>query len=299
MPKEKIKSPNRNPYENKSRKNKKYPKLDKRVTNREFKILLKPNKLDRHKEVDRIQKVVEALCAEMKILFTAPESMSPGLRNVYFFDTDDQSLRRNKLILRVRETRSDIWTDDWCEVTFKCRSDDIERSWSHNPIPTSGIPHRLRFKEEILKDGPLGSLRKIYSHNSIMSTVPIEKVHSRKLKQLSNLYPGINAINLPFSKELKLVGGETNKILEAQVTLGHIKFAPNIEAHCELAIWFRTVGEPIVGELAFAYKVHKPNRKDLKAHKIADDFFSSLQHMVSEDIFNGTTKTALVYGTDE
>lgn len=274
-------------------------KIDKRITNREFKILLKPDGLDRHREVEKIQKIVESLASQMKLNFIAPESMSPGLRNVYFFDTECESLRRNKLILRVRETRSQIWTDDWCELTFKCRSDDIDRSWGHNPLPNSDLHHRIRFKEEILKDGPIGSMRSIYSHNSIMETVPVDKIHEKKVLSVGNLYPGLLSVNVPHNKFLKIVGGPTNKILEAQVTLGQICFGDNVQAHCELAIWFKSVGEPIVGELAFAYRVHKKNRKDVKTHKVAEDFFKYLQHSLSKSIFDGTTKTALIYGAKE
>lgn len=274
-------------------------KLDKRITNREFKILLIPDRLDRHSEIDRVQRIVINLAQKMNVLFTVPDSISPGLRNVYFFDTDDESFRRNKLIMRVRETRSNIWTDEWCEVTLKCRSDDIERSWSHDPMPVSGLRFRKRFKEEILKDGQLGSIRKIYSHNSIMETVPIDRIYDRKLSDLSLVYPSLKNVNLPFEKVATTVGGKTNKILEAQVNLGNISFSNDIHAHCDLAIWFRTVGEPIVGELAFAYRVHKKNRDDISGHMLADNFFRQLQLELNDSVFSGTTKTALVYGSKE
>lgn len=274
-------------------------RIDKRITNREFKILLTPGHLDRHSEIDRIQRVVINLAEELGVIFTVPDSISPGLRNVYFFDTPDQSLRRNKLILRVRETRSNIWTDEWCEVTLKCRSDDIDRSWSHNPSPVSGLRFRKRFKEEILKDGQLGSIRKIFSHNAIMETVPIDRVHDQKLSNVALMYPGLLNVNLPFDNELSKVGGSTNKILEAQVNLGALGFSEDIHAHCDLAIWFKSVGEPIVGELAFAYRVHKTNRKNVEAHILADNFFRQLQVRFEHCLFNGTTKTALIYGTSE
>lgn len=274
-------------------------KLDKRITNREFKLLLKPRGLDRHHRITELQKEIHELCEESGLLFTTPETMNSGMRNIYFVDTPDASLRRNKLILRVRESRKEAWTDDWCEVTFKCRSEDIDRAWELNPLPKSKIPVRVRFKEEILKDGPIGSIRRLYSHNAIMDQVPIERVTTRTLAHMTSVFPGMAEINLPFDQKLTYVGNKKNKVLEACVTLGNIVFSDKVHAHCEIAIWFHTVGDPMVGELAFAYKVHKSNRSDIAAHRLADEFFKKLQQFFAKDIALGTTKTAMIYGSKE
>ena len=274
-------------------------KLDKRITNREFKLLLKPAGLDRHHRIAELQADIQDLCDESGLLFSIPETLNSGMRNIYFVDTPDNALRRNKLILRVRESRKQIWTDDWCEVTFKCRSEDIDRAWELNPIPRSDINHRVRFKEEILKDGPVGSIRRLYSHNAIMDQVPMERIKSRPLAQLSTVLPGLAEVNLPFEQKLGIVGTQKNKVLEACVTLGNIAFSDKVHAHCEIAIWFHTVGDPMIGELAFAYRVHKENRKDIDAHRAADEFFRKMQQFFAKDIALGTTKTAMIYGSKE
>lgn len=274
-------------------------KLDKRITNREFKLLLKPRGLDRRHRIAELQTEIHNLCEECGLQFSIPETMNSGMRNIYFVDTLDNALRRNKLILRVRESRKEAWTDDWCEVTFKCRSEDIDRAWALNPIPKTEIPFRLRFKEEILKDGPVGSIRRLYSHNAVIDQVPIARVHTHKLSNLVPIYPGLADVNLPFDQKLRIVGNAKNKILEACVTLGNIVFSDTVQAHCEIAIWFHTVGDPMVGELAFAYRVHKKNRKDIAAHRQADHFFKKLQEFFAKDIAQGTTKTAMIYGSKE
>lgn len=274
-------------------------KLDKRITNREFKLLLKPRGLDRRHRIAELQTEIHNLCEESGLLFTVPETMNSGMRNIYFVDTLDNSLRRNKLIMRVRESRKEAWTDDWCEVTFKCRSEDIDRAWTLNPIPKTAIPFRIRFKEEILKDGPIGSIRRLYSHNAILDQVPIERVPNRKLSALLPTFPGLAEVNLPFEQKLRIVGNAKNKVLEACVTLGNIAFSDKVHAHCEIAIWFHTVGDPMIGELAFAYRVHKSNRKDIKAHRLAEEFFKKLQQFFAKDIALGTTKTAMIYGSKE
>ena len=275
-------------------------KLDKRITNREFKLLLKPRGLDRHHRITELQTEIHNLCEESGLVFTAPETLNSGMRNIYFVDTLDNGLRRNKLILRVRESRKEAWTDDWCEVTFKCRSEDIDRAWALNPIPKTEIPFRIRFKEEILQDGPIGSIRRLYSHNAILDQVAtIDRVPTRKLSALLPIFPGLAELNLPFDQKLRIVGNAKNKVLEACVTLGSIAFSNQVHAHCEIAIWFHTVGEPMIGELAFAYRVHKNNRKDIETHRLADDFFKKLQQFFAKDIALGTTKTAMMYGTKE
>lgn len=274
-------------------------KLDKRITNREFKLLLKPEHLDRHREVDAIKTIVQTVVEKAGLEFSTSDTISSGMRNIYFYDTEDDAFHRNKLILRVRESRSDAWTDDWCEVTMKCRSEDRELAFERNPVPSAHLPARVRFKEEILKAGPIGSIRRIFSHNAILDAVPLDKVQTKTIEELSVIYPALKDLNLPFEKKLHLVGGKNNKILEACVTLGTIVFSPTVHAHCELAIWFKSVGEPLVGELAFAYRVKKNNRKDAAAHKKADELFKCLQHMFSQHLFNGTTKTALLYGKKE
>ena len=259
-------------------------KLDKRITNREFKLLLKPRGLDRRHRITELQTEIQNLCEESGLLFTAPETLNSGMRNIYFVDTLDNGLRRNKLILRVRESRKEAWTDDWCEVTFKCRSEDIDRAWELNPIPKTEIPFRIRFKEEILKDGPMGSIRRLYSHNAILDQVAIDRVPTRKLSALLPVFPGLAELNLPFDQKLRIVGNAKNKVLEACVTLGNIAFSKNVHAHCEIAIWFHTVGEPMIGELAFAYRVHKNNRKDVETHRLADEFFKKLQQVFSKEL---------------
>ena len=274
-------------------------KIDKRITNREFKLLLQPDGLDRHSRIGLLQQAIHELCEASGIVFSSPETMVGGLRNVFFVDTHDGAFHRNKLILRVRESRSNIWLDDWCEVTFKCRSENIDRAWDYNPVPHSDLAHRIRFKEEILKDGAIGSIRRIFSHNSVIDSVPAELLTRQKLHRLATVYPGLSSVNLPLDKTAQMVGGRRNKILEACVTLGHIAFSESVLAHCEIAIWFRAIGKPMVGELAFAYRVNKANRRDIAAHQRADEFFRKLQSHFADQLAIGTTKTAMVYGSHE
>jgi hypothetical protein len=274
-------------------------KLDSNITNREFKLLLEPEGLDRRARVNTLIGLVRAFCQREEVEFFHLDNAATSLRSVYFFDTPGEDLRHNKLILRVRESRSNVWVDDWCEVTLKCRSDSIKEALSYDPLPKTRYKFRRRLKEEILRGDGLGSARRIYSNNAILDSIPVEEVFERKFSSIIDNFPDLERLKLPDSTPVRVVGGRTNKILEANLPLGNLSFGDQVHAHCDLAIWMRSVGEPIVGELAFAYRVNDENREDKKAHKRADKFFVNLQHAIATWLATGSTKTALVYGKPE
>lgn len=274
-------------------------KLDPRITNREFKLLLEPEELDHRSKVNVLIGKVRAFCERERVEFFHLDNASTGLRNVYFFDTPGEDFRHNKLILRVRESRSNVWVDDWCEVTLKCRSDSMKESLSYDPTPKTKYKYRRRLKEEILRGDGIGSVRTIYSNNAIMDSIPVEDVFERNFQSITENFPDLKNLKLPGKMPVRVVGGRANKILEANLPLGNLSFGDQVHAHCDLAIWMRNVGEPLVGELAFAYRVNDENRDDKKAHKRADKFFVNLQHAIANWLATGSTKTALVYGKPE
>lgn len=274
-------------------------KLDDRVTNREFKLLLNPEGLDRRSKVNELIALVRAFCERQQVDFFHLDNAATSLRSVYFFDTPGEHLRRNKIILRVRESRSNVWIDDWCEVTLKSRADTIKQSLAYDPTPETRYKFRHRLKEEILRGDGIGTTRYIYSNNAILDAVPVDEVFERTYDGIVQNFPALKGLELQKNVPIRIVGGRTNKILEANLPLGNLAFGDQVHAHCDLAIWMRSVGDPIVGELAFAYRVNKSNRDDKKAHKRADKFYVDLQHAIPNWLAMGSTKTALVYGKPE
>ena len=274
-------------------------KLDKKITNREFKLLLKPEGLDRHSRIVHLSHLIVSFCQKEGIDFFHLDNANTGLRSVYFYDTPEQDFRKNNLILRVRESRQNVWVDDWCEVTLKCRAKSLQASLAHDPTPDLPYKTRLRLKEEILRGETLGSTRMIYSNNSIMDAVPVDQIFERTMGGIVRAFPDLGRLELKPDVIVSVVGGKTNKILEACLPLGNIVFGPNVSAHCDVAIWMRSVGEPIVGELAFSYRVNKTNREDSAAHQLADRFYKNLQLALPDWLVSGSTKTALVYGSEE
>lgn len=269
------------------------------ITNREFKLLIKPQGLDRRSRITALSDQILNFCKKNKVDFFHLDNAQTGLRSIYFYDTPGEDFRRNNIILRVRESRQNIWVDDWCEVTLKCRTGDIGQSNRFNPAPKKSIKSRLRLKEEILRGDAIGSTRSIYSNNAILDAVPLDSLFERSLSSVIKFFPGLAKLPIDKKKPLRIVGGSTNKILEACLPLGNLVFGDGVQAHCEIAIWMRSVGDPIVGELAFSYRVNDANRKQAKAHKRADKFFKKLQIELAHWLEIGSTKTALVYGKPE
>lgn len=269
------------------------------ITNREFKLLIKPKGLDRRSKITELSEQILAFCKKEKIGFFHLDNSSTGLRNIIFYDTPDEHFRRNNIILRIRESRQNVWVDDWCEVTLKSRSQDLSQSVNFDPSPKKSFKHRLRFKEEILRGDKLGTARTIYSNNAILDSIPIDSIFDRDYSSVKKFFPSLKKLSIDTKTPIHIVGGETNKILEASLPLGLIVFGDGVQAHCEIAIWMRSVGEPIVGELTFSYRVTDENRKQQKAHNKADKFFLKLQTELENWLQIGSTKTALVYEKPE
>ncbi|MEY4060134.1 MAG: hypothetical protein RL551_1390 [Pseudomonadota bacterium] len=261
--------------------------------------MIKPQGLDRRSRITALSDQILNFCKKNKVDFFHLDNAQTGLRSIYFYDTPGEDFRRNNIILRVRESRQNIWVDDWCEVTLKCRTGDIGQSNQFNPAPKKSIKSRLRLKEEILRGDAIGSTRSIYSNNAILDAVPLDSLFERSLSSVIKFFPGLAKLPIDKKKPLRIVGGSTNKILEACLPLGNLVFGDGVQAHCEIAIWMRSVGDPIVGELAFSYRVNDANRKQAKAHKRADKFFKKLQIELANWLEIGSTKTALVYGKPE
>lgn len=274
-------------------------KLHPAITNREFKLLIKPHGLDRRSKISALSEQVLKFCKKNKVDFFHLDNANTGLRNIYFYDTPGEDFRLNNIILRVRESRQNVWVDDFAEVTLKCRTHDLEHASEFNPEPSKKIKARLRFKEEILRGDDIGSHRQIYSNNAILDAVPIDNLFDRSLNSACKFFPGLTMLNLDKKSPLHIVGGDANKILEACLPLGNLVFGDGVQAHCDIAIWFKSAGEPIVGELAFSYRVNDENRTEIKAHKRADKFFKKLQIELSDWLEIGSTKTALIYGKPE
>lgn len=260
--------------------------LQPQLTNREFKLLLQPDGLDRLERVHALSGIVHQVADAAGIELNVPDNASPGLRNVFFLDTADQRLRRDRLILRVREPRHALWLDEVCEVTLKCRAPTLQQSRTFDPAPRGDVRYRARLKEEILH----GDAPSLYSNNAILDAVPLELLRAPHFAALRELFPA-----LPLDAPLHIVGGAHGTILEGLLPFGTLDFGGHVSAHCDFAVWLRSDGTALVGELAFAYRIHATNREHAAAHTRADAFHRALQRALASWLHTGATKTALIY----
>jgi len=75
--------------------------LHQSITNREFKLLLKPKGLDRRSRIAALSEQILKFCKKNKVEFFHLDNATTGLRNIYFYDTPGEDLRHNTIILRV------------------------------------------------------------------------------------------------------------------------------------------------------------------------------------------------------
>lgn len=118
-----------------------------------------------------------------------------------------------------------------------------------------------------MRGDELGSKRSIYSNNAILNAVPLDNIFDRSFSSICKFFPGLADLAIDKKVPLRIVGGGINKILEACLPIGNLVFSNGVQAHCDIAIWMKSVGDPIVGELAFSYRVNNENRSESTAHK--------------------------------
>ena len=68
------------------------------ITNREFKLLIKPQGLDRRSRITALSEQILKFCKKSKVDFFHLDNATTGLRNIYFYDTPGEDFRRNNII---------------------------------------------------------------------------------------------------------------------------------------------------------------------------------------------------------
>lgn len=265
------------------------------VTHREFKLLLKADKFQTRRAVLEFNELLHGIAEQLGVHYDPVESLDSQLRIVQFYDTKNEELRKNKLILRIRQIRQGGWPDDSWEVTFKCRAPEYEKAAAFDTNTTMSKLQRKKFKEELIRGEAFGTMTSIFSNNVIVEypDVPIEA----PLSALADALPHLKTLGLNMSEPLSIVAGA--KVFELQVTLGTLSFGHGVSARATLAVWARPVPdrfEPLIAEFGFSTRVRSGDDKEEKGQKAADEFFKALQVPLKAYLAEGTTKTALIYG---
>ncbi|MGB6984404.1 MAG: hypothetical protein WBD74_00365 [Candidatus Aquilonibacter sp.] len=269
------------------------------ITAREFKLLLKPELFPTKQSVLEFNDRLVKLAKDAGVQYDRFDRVDSEMRSVQFFDTEDSVFRNNRVILRLRRDLSSGWPDQSFEVTFKRRSPDFHESADFDIDSTmKEINNSKKFKEEIIRGDAPNSIKSIFSNN-LIGNYPVVKFE-RPMSELQGIFPGLKTLGLDSSQMVSAVHGE--RVVEVGVRLGMFSFGKNTAAHCDLAVWTRPVQDTfavLVAEFGWSYHMRGDGGKQHKAHDAADKFFKALQTPFAEDLFKGSTKTALIYGVDE
>jgi hypothetical protein len=267
------------------------------VTHREFKLLLKPDKFPNRRAVLQFNEVLHRLADKLGVHYDPVESLDSQLRIVQFYDTHAEDLRKNKLIFRIRQVRSTGWPDESWELTFKCRAPDYDKAAAFNTDTTMTKLQRKKFKEELIRGDVPGTMTSIFSNNVIVEYPEIPP--EAPLSRLADALPHLKTLGLDMNQTMSIVAGA--KVFELQSDLGTLNFGHGVTARATLAVWARPVPdrfEPLVAEFGFSTHMLGKDEKEEKGQRAADEFFKALQGPLHDYLYEGTTKTALIYGDE-
>jgi hypothetical protein len=268
--------------------------MHREITHREFKLLLKPERFPTRRALLDFNKLLAQIAAKLEVRYEPFDPIDSQLRVVQFYDTPDQTLRRNDLIFRIRQLRQGGWPDDSWEVTFKLRAPELAKASGFDSSSAFTMLQKKKFKEEILRGDVLGTIKSIYSNNCIVESPDVNA--EVPLEKLAEAFPHLQGLNLNLDQQMSIVNGA--KVFEIEAKLGNLFFGKRITATTTLAVWARPVPdrfEPLVAEFGWSY--HPVGEgKQTKGDKAADDFFKAIQLPLKDWIAAGTTKTALIYG---
>jgi hypothetical protein len=183
-------------------------------------------------------------------------------------------------------------------VTFKRRSSDFRESADFNVDTTmKDLTVKRKFKEEILRGDTPGTVRSIFSNN-LIAYYPVVNFEL-PMSRIIEVFPGLKALDLDPTQQVAAVNNA--HVFEIGARLGMYTFGKTAVAHADLAVWTRPTTDAfnvLVTEFGWSYHMRGEAGKEQKAHEKADQFFRDIQKPLSDELFSGTTKTALVYGDE-
>ncbi len=269
------------------------------ITAREFKLLLRPELFPTKRSVLEFNKRLAKIAREFQVEYDGFDRIDSEMREVQFYDTPDAVFRQKHVILRLRRDRSSGWPDEMWEVTFKRRSPDFRESADFD-VNTSmkDLDTRFKFKEEIIRGDKLGTVKSIFSNN-LIGFYPVVNFQ-QPMSRIIEIFPGLKTLDLDPSSTVSAVNNA--RVFEIGARLGSYSFGKDAVAHADLAVWTRPSVDKfnvLVGEFGWSYHLKGEPGKQQKAHEAADAFFKALQAPLKDHLFDGTTKTALIYGEPE
>ena len=216
------------------------------VTSREYKLIL---------NTERFKNPAEGCIAFTKLLsFLITQKFDGRITNdqtgkdeeirlTYYLDTKDSALRREGLVLRVREEENDKF-----KTTLKCRTSD--RYIASALDVTSPRQKERKFEEDIVP--PFVSK---FSHSSSIKNGSLPDLST--IDKVAELFPGLKNLSLDGTLPVNVVNGF--KAFEVVRKTGIFRFGQDdLDVKSNLSFWYFQGKEdtwPLVGEFSFDYDI--------------------------------------------
>ena len=263
----------------------------------ECKIILKPDRFTSKKGFLDFAKLVRRAAEKADIDLSSEhlDSARPHIREVVFLDTADFRLYNNAFILRRRITYEDGFPVGDAEIVFKFRHPDMQKAAELDVRPHIPGMYKIKFKAEALplKD-KAGGMRVLFSHNAEFGLSQIKEADRMAMATYVHHFPCLAPLKKSGADRLDLVNRTI--VEEVLFDLGKLDFGKGVIAKNDLGLW-RVRGDhtSLVGEYAFQAKFDRRDELHPKVQRRAEEFFLSLQHLASDWVSLGTTKTGIVY----
>ena len=265
-----------------------------RIRYREYKILLRPDRVGEADGFEKFWHKVETIAGDCKVdIARSKGAFEPQVRDVLFYDTTRFDLYRNAFILRQRTAHDGGRPGGEHELTVKFRHPDLTTVEKLDIHPALSNDGKIKFKEEVLPlREEIGGLRSLYSHNCV-ETSPDSGL-SQNLHDLLRSFPTLAALGVGPKAPVALVNDVA--IEETEVESGAFDFGHGYAAKATIALWRdRTRNSALVGEFGFQAKFHDYEDIHQKALARSEAFFRAVQTGSPKWLHLGTTKTALIY----
>ena len=268
------------------------------ITHREYKLLLQADRFRLKKQVIEFNDLLATLAKRFGVRYDEFEAIDSQIRQVQFFDTPEQDFRNNRVILRLRQDQTSGWPDETWEVTFKRRTPDYQEAIDFNVGSTTTLHEKRKFKEELVRGPELGTIRRIFSNNNVAQS-PI-KSFTAPMSRLIDIFPSLKALNVDGAKTVAAVNhaeglrdrGETGepRVRQGCRRTGRARGVDAPDDRC-LQRAGRRVRLLVSRPRLRRQNIKKPTKRPTR---------SSRDPGAAQDwLFEGSTKTALIYGVNE
>jgi hypothetical protein len=210
-------------------------------------------------------------------------------------DTKNLDFFRKDYILRKRIKYSGSELSEDYELTVKLRVDSLKNAESADVDARDGLDSKSKFEEDIgMVKNDIGSMRNVFSLSN-----SVKKLFTKigKAKDLFDVFPSLSNLGIDSEENLSIVNNTIIK--EYLYEPGEIKFGTGFKVTAEITVWYKE-GEtnPLIAEFSYKYKLGK---KELSQESVnaCEDFFKTVQSVISESIHSGFTKTKIIYGDSD